>query len=71
MLQMRKWKLGDLAKTTEPQPGPVDSKACGVINHHIPDLWSIFDHGLLSFITPTCYPKSSVLFIYSLFIHSI
>lgn len=46
-------KLGDRAKTTQPWPDPVDTKAYGT-NHHTPDLLNIFDHESLSFVTPTC-----------------
>lgn len=46
-------------------PGPVDSKACGGVNHHTPDLLNILDGSSLSFKTPVCDAGSWPLFISS------
>lgn len=62
-------RLGDLAKTTQPWPDAVDTKAWGIANHHTPDLLNIFDHGSLSFVTPVIIQRAdSYSFTHSFFL---
>lgn len=58
-------RLGDLAKTTQPWPDPVDAKACDGVDHSTPDLLNIFDHGILSFYPQVVIQRSWLLLIYS------